>query len=139
MISLSRIGGEDVKGLASSLQKVFDDLEEQLGLQTQVIINSDPAKALKKVSPQDMSVDFASNGNITFRFQAPDKSTVVLTFDPVSINNLIGFKGTTTTTSAPSTTELPSDGDWSFHINSSSSALTLSRNQNGVIKSVTMT
>jgi hypothetical protein len=139
MISLNRLGGGDIPALVASLQKILDDLQEQLGLQTQVVINNDPAKPLKKVSSQDMSVDFASNGSITFRFQAPDKSTIVLTFDPTSINNLIGFKGTTTSTSAPSTTELPSDGNWSFHINSSSSALTLSRNQGGVIKSTTMT
>jgi hypothetical protein len=56
--------------------------------------------------------------------------------DKVKIDH---FKGQTTTATGPTTTELPANGDWSFHKDTTGPTFYLATNWAGVIKSVVMT
>lgn len=126
---------DDLQSLIRGLQRIFSDLEEQLQLQPALIINSDPAKPLKRGGANDLSINFSQDGSVSFQFLKPDKSYYTITLN----QDLNGFKGNTSAAAAASTTQYPNNGDWGFHTDTAGVTLKLVRNVSGVIKSATLT
>lgn len=131
-VSIRRVRGKDTKQLGKNARRALDGLEQQINAQTRVygVLDDSIPTALK-----GGDVVIQQSGS-TFQFSMADDSGSLFTI-PLREGVSNGMALTQSTT-APNTTQLPSDGDSGFHLNTSTSDLYIAINIGGTVKRPTL-
>lgn len=142
MISLDRLtkGIDDFPSLLGALQSVLSDLEDQFNASTFVFARND--QTIPNGTRKNDVVINADNTTGTITLQVSNGKSFTSVQIPNNLSAVLSFyytyKGYISQASDPSTTNLPSDGDWGFFKNTAASTFYIARNFSGTVKKAAM-